>query len=70
MAKGDRSLDVQDREVREMRNAETVLGIIHKREWVTGEPDDGKLSSPVRGAVCLTLHNINQNELMGKSKMS
>ena len=35
-----------------------------------GEPDDGKLSSPVRGAVCLTLHNINQNELMGKSKMS
>ena len=28
MAKGDRSLDVQGREVREMRNAETVLGII------------------------------------------
>ena len=31
MAKGDRSLDVHDREVREMRNAETVLGIIQER---------------------------------------
>src|SRR5258707_10752782 len=31
MAKGGRSLDVQDREVREMRNAETVLGIIRER---------------------------------------
>jgi retron-type reverse transcriptase len=31
MAKGDRSLDVHDREVREMRNAETVLGIIQGR---------------------------------------
>jgi group II intron reverse transcriptase/maturase len=31
MAKGDRSLDVQGREVREMRNAETVLGIIQER---------------------------------------
>ncbi len=31
MAKGDRSLDVQGREVREMRNAETVLGVIQER---------------------------------------
>jgi group II intron reverse transcriptase/maturase len=31
MAKGDRSLDVHDREVREMRDAETVLGIIRRR---------------------------------------
>jgi group II intron reverse transcriptase/maturase len=31
MAKGDRSLDVSNREVREMRNAETILGIIRER---------------------------------------
>jgi retron-type reverse transcriptase len=31
MAKGDRPLDVCDREVREMRNAETVLDIIQER---------------------------------------
>ena len=31
MVKGDRSLDVTGREVREMRNAETILGIIRER---------------------------------------
>jgi group II intron reverse transcriptase/maturase len=31
MAKGDRSLDAHSREVREMRNAETVIGIIQER---------------------------------------
>src|SRR3989440_5942138 len=31
MAKGGRSLGVTGREVREMRNAETILGIIHER---------------------------------------
>jgi group II intron reverse transcriptase/maturase len=31
MAKGDRSLGVHDREVREMRDAKTVLGIIRRR---------------------------------------
>jgi hypothetical protein len=32
MVKGDRSLDVTGREVREMRNAETILGIISRAE--------------------------------------
>ena len=31
MVKGDRSLDVTGREVREMRDAETILGIIRER---------------------------------------
>src|SRR3954447_19266436 len=39
MVKGDRSLDVTGREVREMRNAETILGIIRhcdagRNEWL------------------------------------
>jgi len=36
MAKGDRWSDNQDGEVREMRNAETVLGVIKTK--ATGEP--------------------------------
>ena len=42
MAKGDRWSDNQDVEVREMRNAETVLGVIRERgsfrTEATGEP--------------------------------
>ena len=34
-----------EKEVREMRNAETILGIIRND---TGEPDDAKVSRPVR----------------------
>jgi hypothetical protein len=40
MAKGDRWSDDQDVKVREMRNADTVLGVIRKREFkaeTTGE---------------------------------
>ena len=44
MAKGDRSLDVQDREVREMRNAETVLGIIRRAR----REDDRRLWTSIR----------------------
>jgi hypothetical protein len=40
MAKGDRWSDDRDVEVREMRNAETILGVIREREFkaeTTGE---------------------------------
>ena len=40
MAKGDRWSDDRDVKVREMRNAETVLGVIREREFeaeTTGE---------------------------------
>ena len=40
MAKGDRWSDDQNVKVREMRNAETVLGVIREREFkaeTTGE---------------------------------
>lgn len=40
MAKGGRLLDVQYREVREMRQAETVLGIIHQRGQNRSPLDD------------------------------
>ena len=48
MVKGDRSLDVTGREVREMRNAEPVLGIIRIAED-TGELGAPKGARPVRG---------------------
>ncbi len=72
MAKRGRWLDPKEIEVREMRDAETILGIIEERgrtlvvchkchvgihngcltgqteTEVTGEPDDAKVSSPVR----------------------
>src|SRR4051812_18894536 len=57
MAKGGRWSDDQDGEVREMRNAETVLGVICEREFVQDRDHwraavRSKDSSPVRrGAV-------------------
>jgi hypothetical protein len=63
MAKRGRWLDPTEVEVREMRDAESILGIIagrcpvgiHKMRLTgqtgtraTGEPDDAKVSRPVR----------------------